>query len=115
MSLGRKPDPHTLDPQVASAGALPTIISAMRTHPEVEDVQKFGTGAIAICCGALPSLARAVGDNEALRLVECGGGGEVVRHAMGVFGGNAVIQEKGRLLLERMSGVGCESTGLPRL
>ena len=78
-------------------------------------MQKFGTGALAICCGALPSLSRAEGDPEALRLVECGGGGAVVRRAMGVFGGNAVIQEKGRLLLERMTGVGCESTGLPRL
>ena len=87
----------------------------MRTHPEDEDVQKFGTGAIAICCGALPSLARAAGDSDALRLVECGGGRAVVRRAMEAFEGNAVIQEKGRAVLERMSGVGCESTGLPRL
>ena len=65
-------------------------------------MQKFGTGAIAICCGALPSLARAEEDNDALRLVKCGGGGAVVRRAMGAFGGNAVIQEKGRLLLERI-------------
>ena len=71
---------------MVALGGVPVVVEAMRLHPLVVDVQRFG-------CGALYNLAMLA---ENVKKITAAGGGEAVRDAMRAHPSVMEVQHWGR-------------------
>jgi hypothetical protein len=84
------------DQQIAAAGGITTILSAMQTHSSNATVQEHG-------CAALQTLA--VNENNRVKISNAGGKA-LIESAMRNYTSNAGVQEKGKAALYNLTHCG---------
>ena len=84
--------------RAADAGALEAVVAAMRAHPQVENMQRYGCGLLLGVCGDGASGGALARRQRAAQA----GGRTVAIAAMQAHPGDRFVQDKGQLVLNAL-------------